>query len=386
MWHGSFWHEGRQVFRSTGEREKGKALQVVLAWEEAVRRRPESAGQARRVMEELLAPILSREGPVRCTVGEYCRRWLLRRSEEVSPATRRAYEYHAEQWSEAMGRVCLSEVTAERLAAWRAVQLARHSRQTAKQRLNIVRQILECARRDGYVRENAARGLTVRMESHDPGYLGERRRPFSSGEIAAVEGVLRGDGRWREWRGLFLFGLWTGQRLGDCARASWEQLDLAGGTWTLRQQKRGRAVVMPLAGPLGGWLAEWASQWARSGAAAGALSGPVFPELRGKITAAGEKGVLSTEFARILRLAGLRGVPGPAVSGRRRMEALSFHSLRHTFRTRLEESGVPKAVIDAMVGHSGDTGRIYTAVGMDALRAGMGRLEAGGLEVGGLED
>jgi integrase len=47
---------------------------------------------------------------------------------------------------------------------------------------------------------------------------------------------------------------------------------------------------------------------------------------------------------------------------------LNFHSLRHTARTWLEEAGQPKAVIDALIGHEGDTGKIYTTVGEEALR------------------
>jgi len=57
---------------------------------------------------------------------------------------------------------------------------------------------------------------------------------------------------------------------------------------------------------------------------------------------------------------------------------LSFHSLRHTARTWLEEAGQPKAVIDALIGHEGDTGKIYTTVGEDALRSAAAALAAAG--------
>jgi len=64
-----------------------------------------------------------------------------------------------------------------------------------------------------------------------------------------------------------------------------------------------------------------------------------------------------------------------AGSDRREQQELSFHCLRHTARTLLEEAGQPKAVIDALLGHEGDTGRIYTTVGEAALRVAAETLE-----------
>jgi integrase len=110
-----------------------------------------------------------------------------------------------------------------------------------------------------------------------------------------------------------------------------------------------------------------------------AVRGPVFPELLGEVVKAkGYVGGVSKAFAHSLWLAGLREVNPYGRQPKRRegdegatreQHELSFHSLRHTARTWLEEAGQPKAVIDALIGHSGDTGKIYTTVGLDALRA-----------------
>ncbi|MBP7951467.1 MAG: transposase, partial [Verrucomicrobiales bacterium] len=59
---------------------------------------------------------------------------------------------------------------------------------------------------------------------------------------------------------------------------------------------------------------------------------------------------------------------------RREQHELRFHSLRHTARTWLEAAGQPKAAIDAIIGHEGDTGKIYTSVGEDALRSAAAAL------------
>jgi integrase len=119
-----------------------------------------------------------------------------------------------------------------------------------------------------------------------------------------------------------------------------------------------------------------------------ARSGPVFPALLSRLGAKGEVGWLSNAFADLLWRAGLRSTSPhdrvakngkkaamvAAGNKRREQQELSFHSLRHTARTWLEEAGQPRAVIDALIGHSGETGRRYTRVGMDALRAAAGVL------------
>jgi integrase len=95
----------------------------------------------------------------------------------------------------------------------------------------------------------------------------------------------------------------------------------------------------------------------------------------------------SKKFANLLFRAGLRAhtpygsgcgkTPRPA-GDRRQMHPLSFHCLRHTARTLLEESGVPVAVIDALVGHHGEQGRAYTKIGTEALRKAASVLEIAG--------
>ena len=94
----------------------------------------------------------------------------------------------------------------------------------------------------------------------------------------------------------------------------------------------------------------------------------------------GAIGGVSKQFAHLLWKAKLRRHT-PFGQGkktgdddRRQQQELSFHSLRHTARTWLEEAGQPKAVIDALIGHEGDTGKIYTTVGEDALRTAAAAL------------
>jgi integrase len=49
---------------------------------------------------------------------------------------------------------------------------------------------------------------------------------------------------------MILFGLYTGQRLGDIATPRWNNLDLARGELRLSTRKTGKAIVLPLAASL----------------------------------------------------------------------------------------------------------------------------------------
>lgn len=50
-----------------------------------------------------------------------------------------------------------------------------------------------------------------------------KRRAFTFNEIKRILKVCGDD---TEWRGLVLFGLYLGQRLGDLARLTWRAVDL----------------------------------------------------------------------------------------------------------------------------------------------------------------
>src|SRR5205814_6532202 len=53
------------------------------------------------------------------------------------------------------------------------------------------------------------------------------RRAFTLPEIKRI---LKACGDDQEWRGLILFGLYLGQRLGDLAKFTWRTVDLDAGT------------------------------------------------------------------------------------------------------------------------------------------------------------
>ncbi|MGH7976264.1 MAG: tyrosine-type recombinase/integrase [Limisphaerales bacterium] len=71
------------------------------------------------------------------------------------------------------------------------------------------------------------------------------RRPFSLPELKRI---LAGANE--EWRGMILFGLYTGQRLGAIALLTWANVDLQQQELMVTTQKTGRRQIIPLAKPL----------------------------------------------------------------------------------------------------------------------------------------
>jgi len=372
-WYGYFRLNGRLIGRSTGEPDRAKALAIAMAWEEAAKgRRVETQNQARKVMEELLSGKLGREIE-RATCGSYLESWLAAIDGTVAASTLAFYRGAAGAFVAFLGPDRLLDgVGPEDVVAWRAAEAGRVSAVTANNRLKAVRSMFEAALRERHVRVNPAGGIKAlkRVASEE-----RKRRPFSREEIGRVLAAADGD-----WRLMVQLGLQTGQRLGDLVRMDWRDLDLGQGIWMLRAGKTGRRLLIPLSPEI---VEELRSQGQQP-------RGEVFPQLMTRLGSEGKVGMLSNDFADILWKAGLRrysphdriakgGRKARLVdegSDKREQQELSFHSLRHTARTWLEESGAPKAVIDALVGHSGDMGRTYTTVGIDALREAASVLRA----------
>src|SRR5262249_42769603 len=73
------------------------------------------------------------------------------------------------------------------------------------------------------------------------------RRAFTLSEIKRILKACSDD---IEWRGLVLFGLYLGQRLGDLARLTWRAVDLDSGEIAFTARKTGRRIVLPFVQPL----------------------------------------------------------------------------------------------------------------------------------------
>ncbi|MFJ6200156.1 site-specific tyrosine recombinase XerD [Micromonospora sp. NPDC092111] len=152
----------------------------------------------------------------------------------------------------------------------------------------------------------------------------------------------------------FLYG--TGARISEAVGAAVDDLDVDEGTALLRG-KGGRTRLVPIGGyaveALRGWLVR-----ARPGlVAAGRATPAVFVNARGgPLTRQGAWTVLR----RAARRAGLP-VDGP--------QAVSPHTLRHSYATHLLDGGADVRVVQELLGHASvTTTQVYTLVTVQRLR------------------
>ena len=155
---------------------------------------------------------------------------------------------------------------------------------------------------------------------------GKHGRAFTRDEEAALLKAAAAAGY--DWHAVCLVARYTGLRYGDIARLTWAQIDLAGGRLLVRPSKTARHGIelgIPLHDRLAGMLS-----------ARPAGEGSVFPFHAAHYGHIHEV----APFAAILAAAGIDQTAGP----------VTFHSWRHTFRTRISEAGASQEIAMALGG------------------------------------
>lgn len=194
----------------------------------------------------------------------------------------------------------------------------------------------------------------------------KRGRPKSRRALTDVEcrKILdaAGDKFDGELRLLILVALFTGLRLGDVLSLEWQDVDLDR-AWIEKREthKTGADVSVPVSGELLEALKERQSS--------GSGEGAIFRRLGSLVADDGDTYKVSNLVVRLMKSVGIK----TSQSGERRNVPLAtFHSLRHTFVTRLIESGVSPIIVKDAVGHSVmATTEHYTHVGEAALRSAL---------------
>ena len=154
---------------------------------------------------------------------------------------------------------------------------------------------------------------------------------------------------------MILIGLYTGQRLGDIARLTWQNLDLVRQELRLVTGKTGRIQIIPLASP----LQRFFETELPSGDDPKA---PLFPSANDVVLRQNRVGTLSGRFYALMSEAGLveprkhvrTGCDqslGSGRDGRRRLVEISFHALRHTATSLMKNAGISPAIVQDVIGH-----------------------------------
>jgi integrase len=335
--------DGTQLKRSTKETDKRKARIIAEAWE-----RVESLGrdglltseeQLRRVIEQSFERLTGRKAE-NLTVRDWLSRWIKGEAGAVAGSTLGRYQQIVSAFLSFLGtraELRLEAITTEDFIRYRD-QLLKEGR--TPRTVNVtIRKILKrpftAAVNEGLITRNPISSIRHLLD------VSVEKGVFTPEEIARLLVVADCD-----WRGLIMAGYFTGGRLGDLARLTWQSIDLAERSIMFTQKKTGAKIKVPIHHELLDLLLS------RSVPDDGRK--PLFPTLYKK-PGPGKSG-LSMAFKRIMERAGIDDGIARERLGKagRSVSRLSFHSLRHSFTSALANAGVPPELRQKLTGHADD--------------------------------
>jgi integrase len=299
------------------------------------------------------------------TVADFLDSWLVAKELEAGEATYERYATVVDQFRKFLGSKVkrdLCTITSTDITKFRDTLAKRVAPGTVNISLKILRSAFSKARREGLIDVNEVSRVEP-IKRHDR----FSRRAFT---IEELKDILKAAND--EWKGIVLFALYTGARLGDIASLTWQNILLDKAELQFETAKTGRASNIPLAAPL--------LRYVESLPAGDDPSQPLFPKAHATVQRQGRTGNLSNEFYAILVASGLakprtHKSTGKGRSVKRDQSDVSFHSLRHTATSLLKNAGVSNAVAQEFIGHESDAiSRVYTHIDSDALRAAAAKL------------
>ena len=178
----------------------------------------------------------------------------------------------------------------------------------------------------------------------------EHYRRLTTREIRKLVTVARN--RDADLADMILIGYWTGLRLSDVAELEQDELQLAHRSLRLVPNKVRARKPRPLTIPLVGEAETIVRERARH-----SVSGFLFPTVR--------RVHLSRRIKRLFKAAGVKKIG----NGR-----ASFHSLRATFISLMDDAGIQPYITDAITGHaSGNMHARYTQPSLAVLRRAVAK-------------
>ena len=319
-------------------------------------------GRARAAISAIYE-IANREKLPMASIRIYLKKWIDQKRRTVAPTSLPEYQRSADQLLDFLDSKAdrpLEAVTAQDLSGFRDHIADRLADATVNKTIKILKGAWLSAVRDGYLRDNVFSRVTMLKQTRG------KRRAFTLKELGAI---LEACGQ-QEWRGIVLFGLYTGQRLGDVARLTWRNVDLENDELRFVTRKTQRESALPIAKPLHEFLMNIT--------APDDPDAPLFPVAHN--TAQERTGTLSNQFREILVAAGLaekrtHQKQGTGRDARRETGGLSFHCLRHTATSLLKNAGVSDAVAKEIIGHeSAVVSRAYTHIETDTMKVALDKL------------
>lgn len=294
------------------------------------------------------------------TTEEFLRDWIGSKAVTKAAGTAVRYRHTIESFLGFLGKRAaanIASLTPRDFEGFRDLQIREgKSPATANLAIKTLRIPMNLARRQGLLLTNPAEAVDLLQSESGI------RSTFSREQVRDLLAVAD-----VEWRGMILFGVCHGLRIGDAARLQWANIDADRGTLRFFPAKTSRGKRrIPEEYPLHPDVADYlASIPARDDPKA-----PIFRTLSGK-PVSGAGGLSEVFRKHVMRRAGIiaeaEGEARKRGKGRRFFE-LGFHSLRHTAVSEMANRGVSKEVRMKLSGHKSNVHERYTHHELEVLR------------------
>jgi integrase len=340
---------GRRLKKSTKLTSKSKALEMAHMLQKAAKEARQNRlteGRARQLLGELLEG-LNGEGLPVYTLEQWLEHFVKQKQKSRADKTALRHEQVRREFIEFLGpraRLNIAAIISKDIADFRD---RRESLGLAPSTLNgdiaILSAAFNGALRQGHISVNPCLAIEPVKDK-----AAARKATFTPAQVTALIEAAESE----DWKGLISVAYYCGQRLGDCANLQWHQIDLAGEIKTIRfqQGKTGKEVPMVIHPALQKILSALREHRKVVPLSSEDDEAFVFPELAQRNISP-----LSKYFRGLMARAGIkqRVIRERDESGSgRRVNALSFHSLRHTFNSVLANAGIPEETRMALTGHT----------------------------------
>lgn len=341
--------DGTRKQRSSGTPDYHEALRLALRLEQASMMAAAgklTKAKAAAIVDEIYAVNAQDRIMDQMTTRVFFEQWLASWKRSVAPASARKGDSAARGLLESLGPLAdspMALVDPASMARWRdTLRNEGLAAKTVADQIRFVRSVFAEAQRQGRIDENPAENLKppriVKGER-------ARKRPFTWPQFQNLVAQAPSS----EWRLLILLGGFTGQRLRDCQTLRWNQVDFARSAINFQRGKNRDVFDVPLHPEL---LQALEAIEDRRGALLPGMS-------RWKAT--GDNSASSIFTREILPLIGITQTPEKLEGRGRNVLPYSFHSLRHTLSTALNEAGVSEFDRMRIIGHeSREVSRGYT--------------------------
>ena len=357
--------DGTRTNRSTGTADKKEAMQIALEMEKAstlARKGHLDEARARKVVNDILE--CSGATPLETVkTSEFLEKCV---NSKENDSTQKRYQLIVTKFLKSLGRKAnsfVSDVNYKDILKFIKLRQGEGvASKTVRVDTKILSTVFNLARKLGHTQHNPVeRALAFKpLRSKS-----STKETFSPAQVSNL--IRHASG---EWKTVIMLGYFTGARLQDCAKMTWENINFTKKTVDFVAKKSNVRAVVPMTQLLEDHLDAIAS-----------TDDPnpfLCPTLAQKST--GGKTGLSRAFKQIMAEAGIdpQEVAG---QGKHNVCKLSFHSLRHSFNSLLANQGVDKETRMALVGQKSESvNNDYTHLDLNKLKSAMQKLPALNLE------